>query len=70
MNSDFATIVLVMIIVLILTVIINRTFLPREPEHRAQLWRRHVVFWCKVSAGALVLAIVLAFVVMFLAHRG
>lgn len=48
----------------------NRKFLPIDPGERAQLWRRHVMFWCKVSAGAFVLAIGLAALIHFLAPRG
>ncbi|MEO6929837.1 MAG: hypothetical protein ABI190_11805 [Casimicrobiaceae bacterium] len=59
-----------MIVVLILAAIANRKFLPSDPQERAKLWRHHVAFWCKVAAGAFVLAIVLAGLVRFFAPRG
>lgn len=42
MNANYVIIFSVMIAVLILSNLIDRRFLPRDPEQRAQLWRRHV----------------------------
>lgn len=70
MNPHLVIILLVMVVVLIATVVIDRKFLPRDPEQRAQLWRRHVAFWLKMPAGAFALAIVSAVLMKFFAHRG